>query len=403
MPSTRAPKPLHYMQYYVNRATIDPFRFDDDPRSNLVNSLLATALCRCFHLIIFFTLWAVGVIMFNAFEHAGEQQPLSNAQIVLGITQTPIGGRLAFSSTTLTMFGTILGFVIAHRTASSFERYNEGRKYWSAIVFGSRLLARTIWFHIPNELPLAPPSDQKSPKGCADYRMRTIIEKKSAINLIEAFAVSVKHYLRGEESIYYTDLYHLVKHLPSYALLVSDLSDDDSCSSPDVDELQNGRQFQVHPSKELPSQACRTEHTSIQMSAWSRDAWRVSFPKSLVTPKTKANNDEKPSSRSASGSSPSLSKRQSGEVAESILEPELTPSWNPPRYSIFNIFPFSLLVRDMKRLECIGWGQSAGLRGRQRSSHHSIPLELTFYLSSYISSLRERKVCDVPTHTCSRA
>ncbi|KAG8994259.1 hypothetical protein FRB93_001629 [Tulasnella sp. JGI-2019a] len=139
------------------------------------------------------------------------------------------------------------------------------------------------------------------------------------------------------------------------------------------------------------------------MSAWSRDAWRVSFPKSLVTPKTKANNDEKPSSRSASGSSPSLSKRQSGEVAESILEPELTPSWNPPRYSIFNIFPFSLLVRDMKRLECIGWGQSAGLRGRQRSSHHSIPLELTFYLSSYISSLRERKVCDVPTHTCSRA
>lgn len=30
-----------------------------------------------------------------------------------------------------------------------------------------------------------------------------MIEKKSAINLLEAFAVSTKHYLRGEGGIYY--------------------------------------------------------------------------------------------------------------------------------------------------------------------------------------------------------
>ena len=30
-----------------------------------------------------------------------------------------------------------------------------------------------------------------------------MVEKKSAINLLEAFAVAVKHYLRGEDGIYY--------------------------------------------------------------------------------------------------------------------------------------------------------------------------------------------------------
>ena len=32
---------------------------------------------------------------------------------------------------------------------------------------------------------------------------RSMIEKKSVINLLEAFAVSLKHYLRGEDGIIY--------------------------------------------------------------------------------------------------------------------------------------------------------------------------------------------------------
>ena len=32
---------------------------------------------------------------------------------------------------------------------------------------------------------------------------RSMVEKKTAINLLEAFAVSVKHYLRDEDGIYY--------------------------------------------------------------------------------------------------------------------------------------------------------------------------------------------------------
>lgn len=36
-----------------------------------------------------------------------------------------------------------------------------------------------------------------------EEKARALIEKKTVINLLEAFAVAVKHYLRGEEGIYY--------------------------------------------------------------------------------------------------------------------------------------------------------------------------------------------------------
>lgn len=52
--------------------------------------------------------------------------------------------------------GTVLGFVISYRTTSSFERYNEGRRYWSQIILGSRTLARAVWFHVPGESCVVP-------------------------------------------------------------------------------------------------------------------------------------------------------------------------------------------------------------------------------------------------------
>jgi putative membrane protein len=51
-----------------------------------------------------------------------------------------------------------------------------------------------------------------------ENKARVLIEKKTVINLLEAFAIAVKHYLRGEDGIFYQDLYHLVKFLPAYAL-----------------------------------------------------------------------------------------------------------------------------------------------------------------------------------------
>src|SRR5258708_19343692 len=70
-----------------------------------------------------------------------------------------------------------------------------------------------------------------------ERRARVLVEKKTVLNLVDAFCVAVKHYLRGESGmmctlrifmafddalsitdIYYEDLYHGTKYLPTYAL-----------------------------------------------------------------------------------------------------------------------------------------------------------------------------------------
>jgi predicted membrane chloride channel (bestrophin family) len=47
----------------------------------------------------------------------------------------------------LTVLGFVVGMAISFRTSSAYERYTEGRKYWSQMVFVSQNLSRTIWIH----------------------------------------------------------------------------------------------------------------------------------------------------------------------------------------------------------------------------------------------------------------
>lgn len=49
-------------------------------------------------------------------------------------------------------FGVAVGFIISYRTSSSFDRYNEGRRYWSQIIHNSRVLSEAIWFMVPGTI-----------------------------------------------------------------------------------------------------------------------------------------------------------------------------------------------------------------------------------------------------------
>ena len=49
-----------------------------------------------------------------------------------------------------------------------------------------------------------------------ETKARTLIEKKTSINLLEAFAVAVKHYLRGEDGIYYQSVFFLGLRFAAY-------------------------------------------------------------------------------------------------------------------------------------------------------------------------------------------
>ena len=153
----------------------------------------------------------------------------------------------------------------------------------------------------------------------------------------------MKHYLRGEEDIYYVDLYHLTKFLPAYG-------------------LPAGRPTQ--------NQDFSDGGGTINESKFDTVGTAVGLP----FPVTSTN------------------------------YPSLLPARNPPRTSIFDIWPFSTLVKTLtKRGHAVSGKRAAKERAKQRRGKegdivsHNIPLEITLYISSYIAALQKRKVIDVAT------
>ncbi|KAG8935164.1 hypothetical protein FRC01_007397 [Tulasnella sp. 417] len=373
----------------------DPFVQGGSFTSSFLNALVATALFRCWHLILFFSAWATAVCLISDNIY-----------------------NLSIQTTLITVFGTVLGFVISYRTSSSFERYNEGRRYWSSIVYGSRVLARTIWFHVPY---VDVPQDKM-----ADMRAATVIEKKSAINLIEAFAVAVKHYLRGEETIYYEDLYHLVKFLPVYilpagrpSLSLQESHVEDRLAAAAATEGLAARK--VAPDSYLESEEGHDREATLT-TALSHSNRYPPAPALKTTAATpigtlsrdmsidieKANSSQNPGLLSPSRSDAPQHSPKAGKMPSRNLHRRnpsagtavLLPARDPPKYALFDVFPFSLFVKMLvKRGREVKGKKGARLRARTGNVNQNIPLEITFYLSSYISELQRRKILDVPTLT----
>ncbi|CAE6492421.1 unnamed protein product [Rhizoctonia solani] len=379
-----------------------PIRRRTDLRGNrqdfvpwLFRSILATALFRCWYLILLLTVWATCVTLITDKVRDMSIQP-----------------------TLLTAFGTILGFVISYRTSSAFERYNEGRRLWSTIILASRTFARTVWFHVPDSPPPPPsteakctscghcahstvtqttgpipttrsnteikpeevptePRSQLSPEERA--RCRTLIEKRTTINLIEAFSIAVKHYLRGEEGIEYEDLYHLVKFLPAYTLPGSIpnqriLPASDTTQSPVIERRQTS----------YSSASTKTGESGHQVLDSLRDVYL----------------DMQGMKKRGHGMLRQGTERKQITGAGGNLV-ELAPSNNPPGWAIYDIWPFSYFVQASAGItqsgKDIAGTRAAKERVKQRIVTLNVPLELTFYLSSYISALQQRKAIDVPT------
>jgi len=113
----------------------------------------------------------------------------------------------------LTVLGVVIGFVISYRAISGYERYWMGRTCWSDVIRNSRSLARLFWFHVPPYLTAKTPEEIKTGQvqRSAQELNKVMSEKRMALDLIEGFAVSLKHHIRGELGIYYEDLYHLIR------------------------------------------------------------------------------------------------------------------------------------------------------------------------------------------------
>ncbi|KAL4807782.1 Bestrophin, RFP-TM, chloride channel-domain-containing protein [Aspergillus unguis] len=103
----------------------------------------------------------------------------------------------------LTVLGFVVGLALSFRSSTAYERWADGRKYWSLLIQTARNLSRTIWVNT---------AEREGELGKED-----LLRKLTAINLILAFAVALKHKLRFEPDVGYEDLAGLVGYLDTFA------------------------------------------------------------------------------------------------------------------------------------------------------------------------------------------
>ncbi|KAI9597203.1 Bestrophin/UPF0187, partial [Syncephalis fuscata] len=106
--------------------------------------------------------------------------------------------KLNIPTLVVQLIGMVLSLLLVFRTNTAYDRFWEGRRLWGNAVCGIRNLARFIWV------------------GVREDTVRDTIEKRSAINLLIAYAVSTKHYLRAEYGSDYPDLRSYLNHIPKY-------------------------------------------------------------------------------------------------------------------------------------------------------------------------------------------
>ncbi|KIY71134.1 UPF0187-domain-containing protein [Cylindrobasidium torrendii FP15055 ss-10] len=126
--------------------------------------------------------------------------------------------ELGVPNVLLTVLGVCIGFVISYRASSGYDRYWTGRTYWSDVMKNTRAIGRLIWFHVPPVVSSRTPEEVASGQlnRSKEEMVKVMAEKRMALDLVKGFAVALKHHLRGEDGIYYEDLYHLIRPLHNH-------------------------------------------------------------------------------------------------------------------------------------------------------------------------------------------
>ncbi|WVF67305.1 hypothetical protein IAT40_002056 [Kwoniella sp. CBS 6097] len=302
----------------------------------LFQALTATAVFRVWPSLVFVGGWSAMIVLINRETEA----------------------EMTVPSTLLTALGVLLGLTLSYRTSSAYGQYSEGRKLWSQIIQANRTWARIVWIHCPDSLRATPPEE---PDVRATEHTRAVIEKATVVRMGLAFAVAVKHYLRGEEGILYEDLYDLVKFIPSLHM---------PSGIPSSEDANIG-------SGPLP-------HRHIQNSSIT------------INSSTELKNLSLPSSKTYNAM-PSHHHLHSYAYTN---RPQLHPARDPPKFRFSETFPFRYLTTKRQRLKAAG---RQAMRDRMKEARasggvgHNVPLEITMFMSSWISTLQRRKTIDVPT------
>jgi putative membrane protein len=239
-----------------------------------------------------------------------------------------------------------------------------------------------IWNHVSNDRS---PDGKPCPGGATDdeAQKRTVqaqIEKKTMINLVQAYSVSMKHLLRSEPGVYYEDLYPLVCMLPRFAAPEGALVNES-----DMMPMWHASELTLDPSLKKTNRA-----------ALSRNPSTSNLPQ-LRAGSPRSNDDAVTEKAGWFGSKRSASKVFDPEAVLPVFGSDrpLKPARNPPQSRLYDYFPFLRLFTaasgHIKRAVDDDYATTKAGRALHRKYvndvESNVPLEICLFLSSYHSWL----------------
>ncbi|CAG8597568.1 2776_t:CDS:2 [Diversispora eburnea] len=101
--------------------------------------------------------------------------------------------KLSIDSDFINVIGLVLSFLLAYRVTAAYEKYGEGFNQWTSLMASIRCMSTLIvWVNVDE-------NDEND-----------ILEKKTALKLLLAFAVAMKHHVREEMGTHYVDIVDLI-------------------------------------------------------------------------------------------------------------------------------------------------------------------------------------------------
>lgn len=224
--------------------------------------------------------------------------------------------------------------------------------------------------------------------------------------------MATKHHLRGEDGIYYTDLYHLVKFLPPYTWSLARTPTFDPRAT--ISTLDSKHDSYTKATTSPPGSYISHRLGKSMRQSSSASSMTMVGARDTSSPIAASFHDRKPSQTQSFTA-------ENTQYAWRVNEERfLLPARLPPKYSFLHLFPFSLflkfLAKERNRKQVRGM-YYAGLRDKKNTpGAQNIPLEISLYLvsvnlpllrsatywfysaqSSYVAELQHRKVTTVPT------
>ena len=196
--------------HFVTRHVLEVKPLRQNPQKTFrvyVQAIMATALFRIYPTLIFMGAWSTMVVSVSKFTSANLGVPSTLLTALGRCFDHLVMVRDALNCRCASWSDSELPDVLCVRTIQrgkahvsftpSFARRVDIDR-WSQIILASRTWARMVWIHCPDSASVTPPGD---PEARAKDQARCEIEKATLVRMALAFAVAVKHYLRGEESM----------------------------------------------------------------------------------------------------------------------------------------------------------------------------------------------------------